>query len=128
MAADRLRGELADLLDPWQPAVLDLVAATARAGADLGKPVGVCGESASDPLMALVLVGLGVTSLSMAPAAVAAVRYAVRRHTLARCEDIATAVLAATSAAEGRATALDLMDPEVAAALNLRQPGHRGRG
>ncbi|MCB2563707.1 phosphoenolpyruvate--protein phosphotransferase, partial [Listeria monocytogenes] len=57
MATDRLRGELADLLDPWPPAVLDLVAVTARAGGTLGKPVGVCGESAADPLMALVLVG-----------------------------------------------------------------------
>ena len=40
---------------------------TAAAGKALGKPVGVCGEAASDPLLALVLVGLGVTSLSMAP-------------------------------------------------------------
>ena len=55
MATDRLRGELADLLDPWQPAVLDLVDATARAGQELHKPVGVCGESASDPVLALVL-------------------------------------------------------------------------
>ncbi len=40
MASDRLRGELADLLDMWQPALLDLVAMTATAGAELGKPVG----------------------------------------------------------------------------------------
>ncbi|MGO1583165.1 MAG: phosphoenolpyruvate--protein phosphotransferase, partial [Actinomycetaceae bacterium] len=61
MASDRLLGELADLLDRWQPGVLDLVARTTAAGRDAGKPVGVCGESAGDPLMALVLVGMGVT-------------------------------------------------------------------
>ncbi|HEV2824959.1 MAG TPA: putative PEP-binding protein, partial [Actinomycetota bacterium] len=56
-AADRMAGELADLLDPWQPALLDLVRMTAEAGKALGKPVGVCGEAASDPLLALVFVG-----------------------------------------------------------------------
>ncbi|MBO0920582.1 phosphoenolpyruvate--protein phosphotransferase [Cellulomonas sp. zg-ZUI222] len=119
MATDRLRGELADLLDMWQPAVLDLVAATARAGRATRKPVGVCGESAGDPLMALVLVGLGVTSLSMAPGALPAVRYALRRHTLLTCEEVADAALAARTAPEARAAALALVDPEVRTTLAL---------
>ncbi|WP_102509459.1 putative PEP-binding protein [Sanguibacter massiliensis] len=117
MATDRLRGELADLLDPWQPAVLDLVAATARAGAEAGKPVGVCGESAGDPVMALALVGLGVTSLSMSLGSVPAVRFALRRHTRSRCVEIAQAALAASSAADARAAAVALLDEEVAALL-----------
>jgi phosphotransferase system enzyme I (PtsI) len=119
MATDRLRGELADLLDPWQPAVLDLVAATARAGVEAGKPVGVCGESASDPLMALVLTGLGITSLSMAGAAVPAVRHALRRHTLAVCRQMADAALASGSAIEARRAAADLLDPQVRDLLRL---------
>jgi len=119
MATDRLRGELADLLDPWQPAVLDLVAATARAGRGVDKPVGVCGESAADPLVALVLAGLGVTSLSMAPGALPAVRYALRRHTLDRCEQIADAALAARTAPDARAAALALVDPDTRATLAL---------
>ncbi|WP_448061905.1 phosphoenolpyruvate--protein phosphotransferase [Cellulomonas hominis] len=117
MATDRLRGELADLLDPWQPAVLELVAATARAGVELGKPVGVCGESASDPLMALVLAGLGITSLSMSPAALPAVRHALRRHDLATCRAMADAALAAPTAPEARAAVVALLDTEVRAAL-----------
>ncbi len=117
MATDRLRGELADLLDAWQPAVLDLVAATARAGAVRGKPVGVCGESASDPLMSLVLVGLGVTSLSMSAGAVPAVRYAVRHHTLAQCQAMAAAALAARSATLARQAVLELVNDEAKAAL-----------
>ncbi len=69
MAADRMSAELAALTDPWQPAVLTLVAMAVRAGAAAGKPVGVCGEAAADPLLACVLAGLGVTSLSAAAAA-----------------------------------------------------------
>ncbi|MBU4213367.1 MAG: phosphoenolpyruvate--protein phosphotransferase [Actinobacteria bacterium] len=117
MATDRLRGELADLLSAWQPAVIELVASTARAGKATGKPVGVCGESASDPLMALVLVGLGITSLSMAAGAVPAVRYAVRHHTLDTCQQMADAALAAGSAEAARSAVVALADPQVRAAL-----------
>ncbi|HEY0402750.1 MAG TPA: putative PEP-binding protein, partial [Blastococcus sp.] len=52
LAADRLSADLADLTDPWQPALLMLVAMTAEAGRRTGKPVGVCGEAAADPLLA----------------------------------------------------------------------------
>lgn len=117
MATDRLRGELSDLLDAWQPAILDLIAATASAGRELGKPVGVCGESAADPLMALVLTGLGVTSLSMSVGSVPAVRFSLRRHTFAQCEAIAHAALAAQSPDEARSSVIALLDPEVKAAL-----------
>ena len=94
-AADRMNGELADLLDPWQPALLELVRSTAQAGQKLGRPVGVCGEAASDPLLALVLVGLGMTSLSMAPGAVPAVRASLAQHTLAECRGLAAHALEA---------------------------------
>ena len=117
MATDRLCGELSDLLSGWQPAVLDLIAATIRAGQVTGKPVGVCGESAGDPLMALVLVGFGVTSLSMAAGAVPAVRYAIRRHTKEICEQMATAALAAASAPDARAAVLALTDEQARATL-----------
>ncbi len=89
MAADRMQGELSDLLDPWQPAVLDVVAAACHGAQHAGRPVGVCGESAGDPLLALVLVGLGISSLSMAPSKVPAVRVALSMHTLAQCQGLA---------------------------------------
>lgn len=119
MATDRLRGELADLLDPWQPAVLDLVEATARAGAEARKPVGVCGESASDPVLALVLVGLGVTSLSMSAGAVPAVRYALRHHSTSECATMAACALAAPSATESRAAVVELLHPDVRETLGV---------
>ncbi|MFB9725940.1 phosphoenolpyruvate--protein phosphotransferase [Haloechinothrix salitolerans] len=103
LAADRMAGELADLLDPWQPALLELVRTTAQAGRELGKPVGVCGEAASDPLLAPVLVGLGVTSLSMAPAALPEVRAGLAARTDADCARLADIALAAADAAEARA-------------------------
>src|SRR5829696_6008875 len=106
-AADRMAGELADLLDPWQPALLDLVRVTAEAGKALGKPVGVCGEAASDPLLALVFVGLGITSLSMAPVSILAVRAAVAGHTLAECRGLATLAL---DAEDGRAARTAVRD------------------
>lgn len=105
MAADRMSADLAALTDPWQPAVLTLVAMTARAGATAGKPVGVCGEAAADPLLAAVLVGLGVTSLSMAPAAISAVGAKLAQATLQQCRTAAEAVLATGSAADARAAA-----------------------
>jgi phosphotransferase system enzyme I (PtsI) len=95
MAADRQAGELAELLDPWQPAVLALVAACGAAGERAGKPVGVCGEAAADPAFAVVLAGLGVTSLSMSPPAIPAVRAALAARTLDQCRKVAQKVLAA---------------------------------
>lgn len=98
MAADRMVGELSDLLDPWQPAVLDVVAAACEGGRATGKPVGVCGESAGDPLMALVLTGLGVTSLSMSVQRVPMVRWALSQHTTEECVHLAEVARAADSA------------------------------
>ena len=109
MAADRMSAELATLTDPWQPAVLALVAMAARAGTAAGKPVGVCGEAAADPLLACVLTGLGVTSLSAAAAAVPGVGAKLAQVTLGQCRDAADAVLATATAAEARAAAFAVL-------------------
>lgn len=111
LAADRMQGELADLLDPWQPAVLDVIAAACDGGAVTGTPMGVCGEAAGDPLLALVLVGLGASSLSMAPGRVPMVRLALSRHSLPDCQRIAAAAREARTAAAARRAALDLAVP-----------------
>jgi phosphoenolpyruvate-protein phosphotransferase (PTS system enzyme I) len=93
LAVDRMAGELADLLDPWQPALLDLVRMTAEAGLAAGKSVGVCGEAAASPTLAPVLVGLGITSLSMSASALADVRDALAAVTLADCRELAREAL-----------------------------------
>jgi phosphotransferase system enzyme I (PtsI) len=96
MAADRMATDLAHLTDAWQPAVLQLIAITAEAGKQAGKPVGVCGEAAADPLLACVLVGMGVTSLSMASAAVRPVGARLASASMDALEDAAEAALAAS--------------------------------
>ena len=109
MAADRMSADLALLTDPWQPAVLELVAMAATAGAKVGKPVGVCGEAAADPLLACVLTGLGVTSLSAAAAALRAVGGKLATVTMQQCRDAADAVLGTDSAAQARAAAREVL-------------------
>jgi len=106
MAADRSLGVLSGLQNPWHPAVLELVARAAEAGRHQAKPVGVCGEAAADPLLALVLVGLGVTSLSMTWSAIEAVRSRLTQFSLAECSSFAAAALAGHDAADAKARVL----------------------
>jgi len=105
LAADRLLGSVAAYQDPWHPAVLRLIELLGDAGAAAGKPVGICGEAAADPQLAVVLVGLGATSLSMAPTALADVRAELAGVTLERARAKAAAALAAESAEGARAAA-----------------------
>jgi phosphotransferase system enzyme I (PtsI) len=110
MAADRMATDLAHLTDPWQPAVLQLVAITAEAGKQAGKPVGVCGEAAADPLLAVALVGMGITSLSMAAAAVRPVGAQLCRVSMDTCERAAEAALAAPDPMAARDAVRALID------------------
>lgn len=105
MAADRLLGTVAHYQNPWHPAVLRLVERIGAAGRDSGKPVGVCGEAAADPLLAVVLVALGANTLSMTPSALAEVRAELLRHTMSDAQRIAEAALAASTAATAREAA-----------------------
>lgn len=105
LAADRLLGSVAAFQDPWHPAVLRLIREVGAAGRTHGKPVGICGEAAADPLLAVVLVGLGATSLSMAPTALADVRASLLQHSLDDARVIAEAALAANDATSAREAA-----------------------
>ena len=89
MAAERGDARLAALLDGPQPAVLRLVHETVRAATAAGRWVGVCGELAGDPAAAVLLAGLGVTELSMAPGLIAGVKQALRSVSLAAARDAA---------------------------------------
>ncbi|SHE62523.1 putative PEP-binding protein [Streptoalloteichus hindustanus] len=94
-AADRQVGGVAELNDPWQPALLRLVALVGAAATELGRPMGVCGEAAADPALACVLVGLGATSLSMNAAALPRVGARLAATSLDQCQDAARAATAA---------------------------------
>ncbi|TQJ59175.1 phosphoenolpyruvate--protein phosphotransferase [Arthrobacter sp. SLBN-83] len=105
MAADRQLGPLANLNTPWQPAVLRLVGLTVEGSRAEGhnKPVGVCGEAAADPALAVVLTGLGVTTLSMTARSLAAVAAVLKTVTLSEAQELAKLALSAPSATEARA-------------------------
>ena len=105
LAADRMLGTVASYQDPWHPAVLRLVKMLGDAGAAAGKSVGICGEAAADPQLAVVLVGLGATTLSMTPAALADVRAELAGVTLEQARAKAAAAVAADSAEAARAAA-----------------------
>ncbi|MFF1699911.1 phosphoenolpyruvate--protein phosphotransferase [Streptomyces sp. NPDC058257] len=111
-AADRQVGAVSRLQDPWQPALLDLVSLSAEAARAEGKSCGVCGEAASDPLLACVLTGLGVTSLSMGAASIPYVRATLGKYTLAQCERAASAARAADTAEEARKAAQAVLSGE----------------
>ncbi|MFN7242676.1 MAG: putative PEP-binding protein, partial [Dietzia cercidiphylli] len=110
MAADRMSSDLAALTDPWQPAVLRLIRsvteAAARAPGGRTVPVGVCGEAAADPQLACVLLGLGVSSLSVATAALPFVGAALGEVTLERCRELAALALDCDTAREARAAVM----------------------
>jgi phosphoenolpyruvate-protein phosphotransferase len=97
LAAERGNAGVAGLYDPLHPAVLRLIKLTAGAAAPAGRSVAVCGEVAADPAAVPLLLGLGVTELSVSPAAVALVKQAVRATTLTTARNLADEALGAES-------------------------------
>jgi phosphoenolpyruvate-protein phosphotransferase (PTS system enzyme I) len=73
-AADRQHNELVDFLDPWQPALLRTIKRICDDAKRIKIAVGVCGEAAADPMLAVVLAGIGVNSVSAAAPAIPGVR------------------------------------------------------
>ena len=109
MAAERGDERLAPLLTGPQPAVLRLVQATVAGAQEHARWVGVCGELAGDPPTAVLLAGLGVTELSMAPTLVPEVKEALRGVELADAQAAARQALEADSAAAARALGAALL-------------------
>ncbi|WP_437691947.1 phosphoenolpyruvate--protein phosphotransferase [Sorangium sp. So ce176] len=104
LAAERGHARLHALADPAHPAVLRLVRAVVEAGHAAGRPVSVCGEAAGDPDVAPLLVGLGVTQLSMCASAFDAVEDALAGATFAELAAAAEEALAVDEASAARAT------------------------
>ncbi len=104
-AADRESAPLAGFNDPWQPALLRAVHQVARAGVKNNTPVGVCGEAASDAALALVLIGLGVSSLSCSVATLTDVAQAVTSHSVQQLILAGNAAIVANTAQEAKNSA-----------------------
>ncbi|MEX3843324.1 phosphoenolpyruvate--protein phosphotransferase [Paraburkholderia sp. BR10882] len=103
LAMDRCQPDLAAQADGLHPAVLRLVAATVEGANKHGKWVGVCGALAGDPLAVPLLVGLGVTELSVDPVSVPSIKARVRKLDYNDCRQRAQNALALESAQAVRA-------------------------
>jgi phosphotransferase system enzyme I (PtsI) len=99
LAVDRVNERVAYLYEPTHPAIIRLIKNTIDVGHQHGIWVGICGEVAANPIMAPLLIGLGVDELSMSPAAIPMVKDVVRSLKFSQAEDLAERVLASESAA-----------------------------
>jgi len=113
LAVDRTDPRVSSLYDPWHPAVLRTLHGIARSAGAAGRALSVCGEMAADPLQAVMLVGLGFRSLSMAPSAIPRVKEAIRAVSAAEAAELARRCLGLGSGAEIEAAVRGAL-PEVA--------------
>jgi phosphotransferase system enzyme I (PtsI) len=102
LAVDRGNREVADIYDPYHPAVLRTLSCIIQAARKHGKLVSVCGEIASDPDVAPFLIGLGVDMLSVSPGMFLRIKNVLINLNFENCQNIAQAALLKTSAAEIR--------------------------
>ena len=105
-AADRQNSRVAHLLNPWQPGLLKVLSNLCIDASLAGIKVGVCGEAAADPLLAVVLAGLGVKSLSMAAPAVSRANDYLSSINMERAIEVASAALRGKTPQEARELAL----------------------
>jgi phosphotransferase system enzyme I (PtsI) len=92
--------KIAHLYEPTHPAIVRLIKATTDAAHRQKITVSVCGEMAGDPVLAPLLLGLGVDELSVAPSLVPAVKFLVRRLKLSEAQVLAAFALESESAAD----------------------------
>jgi phosphoenolpyruvate-protein phosphotransferase (PTS system enzyme I) len=93
LAIDRTNRSLAPLATPFHPAIVRMIKTTVTAAAAHGISVAICGAMASDPLAAVLLIGLGMRELSMEAAAIPEIKEALRRVSIADCEEVALGAL-----------------------------------
>ena len=98
LAMDRDHAGLAARVDAMHPALLRLIALTCAGAAKHGRWVGVCGALASDPLATPVLVGLGVSELSVSPPQIGEIKHRVRHLDAAHCRQLSQGLLDLSSA------------------------------
>ena len=109
LAVDRNNYKVASLYQPLHPSVLKAIRDTVQAARSAGKWVGCCGEMASDPVGALVLVGLGVDDLSMGPFYVPLMKRLIRSVSFVETQDVATEALRKATVKEVKGYLFDVM-------------------
>lgn len=100
LAVDRVNDRVAHLYEPTHPGVLRLIKNTIDAGHARGIWVGVCGQMGGDPLMTLLLLGLGIDELSMSSSSIPAVKDLIRSVTFPQAVELAQTALSCETASE----------------------------
>lgn len=100
LAIDRGNENVSYLYEPLHPALLRLIKGVIDAGKKAGIPVSMCGEMASDPIYAIVLLGLGLDIFSMNPSSIPVVKNVLRSVRYRDCKRIAEAALQKKTAQE----------------------------
>jgi phosphotransferase system enzyme I (PtsI) len=100
LAVDRLNEKIAHLYEPTHPAIVRLIKTTVDAAHSHKIRVTVCGEMAGDPVLAPLLLGLGVDELSAAPSLVPPLKFLIRRLKLSESRELAAFALDCESASE----------------------------
>jgi phosphotransferase system enzyme I (PtsI) len=118
LAVDRTNRELAYLASPFDPAILRLIQLVVDAGALHERPVSVCGTMASDPLAAVLLIGMGLRELSLEASAIPKVKAAISRVTLAEAESVAEIARNYLTADEIETLVAEMFAPRVADLLD----------
>ena len=98
LIVDREDSRMAQLCDPYHPAILRMIARVAAAACAAGKTVSVCGEIAVRPDVALALIALGIDSLSVVPTAIPALKQALAAARLEAMRDAMGGILALSDA------------------------------
>jgi phosphotransferase system enzyme I (PtsI) len=93
MAVDRLNEKVAHLYDPYHPALLRLIYQVIQQASQQKIEVSLCGEMASDPQATLLLMGLGLTSFSMAPASIPLIKNNILNNNMEKACEVAQRVL-----------------------------------
>jgi phosphotransferase system enzyme I (PtsI) len=124
LAVDRVDPRVSSLYEPLHPAVLRTISAIVAAGREAAIPVSLCGEMASDPLQAALLVGLGVHELSMSAGAIPRVKGALRGISAGAARRAAVEAMTLPTAAAIEA----MLRRELAPALATTSAGEPARG
>ncbi|MBT6629099.1 MAG: phosphoenolpyruvate--protein phosphotransferase, partial [Gemmatimonadetes bacterium] len=118
LAVDRGTARVANLYDPLHPAVLHLIKQVADSAQAADIPAGICGEMASDPEAAVILIGLGILQLSVSPMAIPELKEVIRAIRLDDAVELAAQALTLTSGSQVR----QIVQERIGEALHMARP------
>lgn len=109
LAVDRMNETITNLYQPMHPSILRLIKTVIEASHDHKKFTGMCGEMAGDPLLTMILIGMGLDEFSMSAPSIPTVKHIIRSVTLQECKSVLDTVMTMETAEEIHAYAQGIM-------------------